>query len=204
MSDTETEDSGAVTRRGFLRGATAGATATVAAGTAVGQETGSEGNASGNASGNQTGGGGGGGTEQVVVGPGGDFVFEPEELTIAPGTAVEFTWESDGHNVAPEEGDWGHLPIEDTGFSFTTPPFEETGSFPYVCEPHASAGMKGTIEVAEGGGGDGEGGGSSGPSLPDSAKTLGIAATTALASTLGLAYFFMKYGGEYGMNTEET
>jgi hypothetical protein len=138
-----------------------------------------------------------------VVGPGGDFVFEPEELTIAPGTAVEFTWESDGHNVAPEEGDWGHLPIEDTGFSFTTPPFEETGSFPYVCEPHASAGMKGTIEVAEGGGGGGEGGGSSGPSLPDSAKTLGIAATTALASTLGLAYFFMKYGGDYGMDTGE-
>jgi plastocyanin len=203
MSDTETEDSGAVTRRGFLRGATAGATATVAAGTAVGQETGSEGNASGNASGNQTGGGGGGGTEQVVVGPGGDFVFEPAELTIAPGTAVEFTWESDGHNVAPEEGDWGHLPIEDTGFSFTTPPFEETGSFPYVCEPHASAGMKGTIEVAEGGGGGGEGGGSSGPSLPDSAKTLGIAATTALASTLGLAYFFMMSGGDYGRDTGE-
>jgi plastocyanin len=89
------------------------------------------------------------GTPTVTVGADGNLVFEPAELTIAPGTAVEFVWESDDHNVAPEEGDWGHTTIEDAGFGFTTSPFEETGEFPYVCEPHAAAGMEGSIEVVE-------------------------------------------------------
>lgn len=208
MSDTETEDSGAVTRRGFLRGATAGATATVAAGTAAGQETGSGGNASGNASGNQTG-GGGGGSKTVEVGPGGNYVFSPgteEPLQITPGTTVNFVWKSDTHNIAvdstPESASWeGHTPIEDEGFEYSHT-FETLGTYEYHCDPHQNQGMVGTVEVLESI--PTSGGGSSGPSLPDSAKTLGIAATTAMMSTLGLAYFFMKYGGDYGINTEET
>jgi hypothetical protein len=35
------------------------------------------------------------------------------------------------------------------------------------------------------------------PSVPDSAKTLGVATTFAMVATLGLAFFFMKYGGDY-------
>jgi plastocyanin len=188
-------------------GAQENASSTTSTGTPGGNATGgnASGNATGNtsagnASGNATGGGaaGGGSTKQVVVGPGGDFVFEPEELTIAPGTAVEFVWESDGHNVAPEEGDWGHLPIEDTGFSFTTPPFEETGSFPYVCEPHASAGMEGTIEVAEGGGG-GDGGGSEEADpeemgVPFQAHFVGIATLLMMTVTFVYTFFVLKYG----------
>jgi hypothetical protein len=57
--------------------------------------------------------------------------------------------------------------------------------------------MKGAIAV----GGDvptaSTGGGGGGPSLPDNAKMLGIASGFAMVSTLGLAYFFMKYGGDY-------
>ncbi|ELK46159.1 halocyanin, partial [Haloferax sp. BAB-2207] len=43
----------------------------------------------------------------------------------------------------------------------------------------------------------GGGGGPSRPQVPDSAKSLGVATTFAMIATLGLAYFFMKYGGDY-------
>ena len=43
-------------------------------------------------------------------------------------------------------------------------------------------------EGAEGGGG---------VELPESARAVGVALTVAFGSTLGLAYVFMKYGGDY-------
>jgi hypothetical protein len=49
----------------------------------------------------------------------------------------------------------------------------------------------------DGGGGDGGGGGGGAPAVPDSAKTMGVATTFAMVVTLGLAYFFIKYGGDY-------
>ena len=185
MSETDADEP--VSRRGFLRTAAGAAAVAGASGTAAAQE------------GNSSGGDSGGGTKTVEVGPGGSFKFSPEEATIAPGTAVEFVWKSDGHNVVPDDGDWGHTTIEDKGFSYTTPAFEETGEFPYVCEPHAP-GMAGIIVVQEGGASSG---GSSEPVVPGSAKTLGIAAMSFMLSTLGLAYVFMKYGGDYGSTTEE-
>jgi hypothetical protein len=39
--------------------------------------------------------------------------------------------------------------------------------------------------------------GSAEPVVADSAKTLGIATLIAMVSTLGMAYFFLKYGGDY-------
>lgn len=48
--------------------------------------------------------------------------------------------------------------------------------------------MVGTVTVGGGGG----------PVIPDGAKTLGIVAASTMGSVLGLAYFFMKYGGDYG------
>jgi hypothetical protein len=61
--------------------------------------------------------------------------------------------------------------------------------------------MKGAVAVggdvptvSTGGGGEG---GSSAPQVPDSAMTLGVATTFAMVATLGLAFFFMKYGGDY-------
>ena len=44
----------------------------------------------------------------------------------------------------------------------------------------------------------GGGGGRPAPEVPDSAKMLGIATATAMVSVLGLAYIFIKYGGDYG------
>ncbi|MCO8268384.1 halocyanin, partial [Haloferax sp. AB510] len=69
----------------------------------------------------------------------------------------------------------------------------------YHCVPHEALGMLGAVAV----GGDvptvttGGGGGPSLPQVPDSAKSLGVATTFAMVATLGLAYFFMKYGGDY-------
>jgi plastocyanin len=184
MDDTDAD--GSVSRRGFLRTAAGTAAVAGASGTAAAQEGGS-------------GGSGGGSAKEVTVGPGGSLSFEPAELTIAPGTPVKFVWDSSGHNVNPDSGKWGHQPIEDKGFSFTTPPFQKTGEFSYVCDPHASAGMKGTIIVQQGGASSS---GSSEPPIPGFAKKLGVAASTFLLSTLGLAYFFMRYGGDYEGNAE--
>ncbi|WP_435195518.1 plastocyanin/azurin family copper-binding protein [Natronomonas sp. EA1] len=186
-------DNESVSRRGFLRAATGAAAVTATAGQAAAQE------------GNETGGSGGGPTKTVTVGPGGSLVFEPAELEITPGTTVEFVWDSDDHNIVvesqPESANWqgtegGASQLYDTGHTHTHT-FDVEGDYEYYCAPHQSAGMVGTITVSKDAGSSGGGGGGGPPPVPDSAKTLGIAASIGLASTLGLAYFFMRYGGDY-------
>jgi plastocyanin len=212
-------------RRDFLLAAGVAAGGTAASGTAAAQEgttsgsgnqsggtnaagsnatgnTTGGGNGTGNTTGNQTGdasgdGGGGGSTKTVEVGPGGSFKFSPEEATIAPGTAVEFVWKSDGHNVVPDDGDWGHQPIEGEGFSFTTPPFEETGEHPYVCVPHEGAGMVGAIVVQEGGASSGGGEEQQNPEemgVPFQAHFVGIATILMMVVSLIYTFFTVKYG----------
>ena len=88
-------------------------------------------------------------------------------------------------------------PVDNEGETFTHT-FENGGMNTYYCSPHEDLGMKGAVAVGE----DVEtetietGGG--GPQVPDAAKSLGVAAGFAMAATLGLAYFFIKYGGDYG------
>ena len=182
-----TDGSESATRRGFLRTAT-GAAAVGATGTASAQET------------TEDGGGGGGGTEEVTVGPGGNLSYDPAELTIQPGTTVVWSWDSDNHNVVPsaqpDDADWGGTEggdsqTYDTGHEYEYT-FEVEGDYEYYCTPHQQAGMTAAITVTSD-----TGGGSAAPAIPSSAKTLGIATTAALVFTLGLAYFFMKYGGDY-------
>lgn len=185
MSDTT---GGSMSRRAFL-GATTGSAALAATGTASGAESGSDGSASG-----------GGGTETVTVGPGDDLVFEPAELTVTPGTTVKFVWDGTiAHNVnptsVPDGASWEGFQDVVTAPQEYSHTFETAGTYEYQCDPHAGTGMVGSIEVSTGGGGGG--GSSSGPVLSDSAKTLGVATTGALVSVLGLAYFFIKYGGDY-------
>lgn len=173
-----------VSRRGFLRGAAGAAAVAGASGTAVAQE---------------EGGGGGGGTQTVNLV---DFAFEPgteEPLYVTPGTTVEFVWETSTHNIVvdsqPEGAGWeGHEPIENTGFTYSHT-FETAGTYEFYCQPHRDLGMVGTIVVNEGGAPAEGGGGGGGPAIPDSAKSLGLATSVALGSTLGLAYVFLKYGG---------
>ncbi|WP_227355018.1 plastocyanin/azurin family copper-binding protein [Haladaptatus salinisoli] len=195
---TDGEADGSVTRRGFILGS-AGAAAAGAAGTAAAQEGGSGGH--GSSGGNSSSGGGGGPTKTVKVGPGGNLTFEPSEVTIPPGGTIKWVWESNTHNVVPESqpsgSSWQGSPgapskTYDSGYTYSHT-FDTPGEYAYFCQPHKSAGMTGTITVGSTGGG-----GSSAPAIPSSAKTLGVATSGALAFTLGLAYFFMKFGGDYG------
>ncbi|QZY00154.1 plastocyanin/azurin family copper-binding protein [Halobaculum rubrum] len=178
-----------LSRRSFIRGA-AGATAAAGAvaagaGTAAAQAT---------ADGEGT----------VEVGAGSDgLLYTPgtnEPLYVTPGTTVTFDWVSNGHNIIvdsqPEGASWGgHEPLEDEGFS-TEFTFETTGTYEYYCAPHQSLGMVGTVEVVEQLPTP-EPTAAGPPEVPDSAKSLGIASFIAMVSTLGLAFFFTKYGGDY-------
>lgn len=152
------------------------------------------------------------------------LVFDPDQLTIAPGDTV--VWEnvgSVGHSVTAYEdripGDAEYFasggfdseqaarnayPEGDVagGESFEHT-FEVEGEYGYFCIPHESAGMVASLTVGEGGGTPTGGGGGGGPPpVPESARTLALATIFGLLSTLGLAYVFMKYGGDYGTEEE--
>jgi plastocyanin len=180
-----TNGNGTLSRRAFLTTAAGTAAAAGAAGTATAQE---------------------GGSEEVLVGPGGSLVFSPgtdEPLQILPGTTVTFTWESDNHNIVvdsqPEGAGWeGYGEIENTDFTYEHT-FDTLGTYEYYCQPHQTAGMVGTIEVVEEIETEVP---ASVPQVPDAAKTLGVATTFAMVATLGLAFFFLKYGGDYEFDEE--
>lgn len=153
-------------------------------------------------SGNQSGGGGGQtANKTVTVGPGGELTFDPETVKVTPGSTVTWKWDSDNHNIVvqsqPDGANWeGHESIENAGFTYQHT-FNTKGTYEYFCQPHKSAGMTGTVEVVESISTPGGGGGGGPPPVPDSARTLGVATTIGMLSTLGLAYFFLKYGGDY-------
>ncbi|WP_254767760.1 plastocyanin/azurin family copper-binding protein [Salinilacihabitans rarus] len=186
----------ALSRRGFLVGSAGAAAAAAASATGAAQEDGDGGGQDGG--GGQEGDAGGGGAETVELV---DYAYEPgteSPLSIAPGTTVLFVWETDNHNInvteQPDDSDWeGHMPIENSGFEVEHT-FEVEGTYAFHCDPHLSLGMEGTIEVAEGGGGEAAAGPVS--AIPDAAYTLLIATVAGMVSTLALVYFFMRYGGE--------
>lgn len=78
-----------------------------------------------------------------------DDSFNPSCITVPVGTKV--TWTNTGNPIhtvttesgAPEGFDSGQLGANGT-FSFT---FTKAGVVPYVCTPHVSAGMRGTVIV---------------------------------------------------------
>ncbi len=165
--------------------------------------------ANGTAEGTQSGGGaaGGGPTQEVTVGPGGDLVFEPAELTIAPGTTVRWVWDSDNHNVVrssqPEGADWdgtegGDSETYNTGHEYSHT-FTVEGTYEYYCTPHRSAGMVGSITVQEGGGGGGGGGAAAEQDpehmgVPIQAHFVGIATILMIIVSLVYTFFVVKYG----------
>ena len=201
-----TDGNGGVSRRAFVRTAGGLTAAAAATGTASAQ--------------NESGSGSSGGTTHTVEMTDG-LVFDPDSLTIAPGDTVE--WPNVGHvghsvtfydDGIPEGATYfasGGFSSEEearTGWSngegnvaggeSVSHTFETTGTYEYFCIPHENAGMVAEIEVVEGGGSSG--GGDSGPSVPqvpDTAKTLGVATVFSMVATLGLAFFFLKYGGDY-------
>lgn len=113
---------------------------------------------------NDDGSGSGGGGAEVAAGPGGNFTFEPEEVTISTGETVTWTFESGSHNVEckPSEEEQASLPDgaepfdsydgenrfapngQGTTYEHT---FDVAGTYTYVCVPHVGAGMIGTVVV---------------------------------------------------------
>ena len=206
-----------VSRRGFLRTAAGATAASAAAGTATAQED-TEGGGEPDYSGflDQVGNFDGSSvdatgqdTATVEVGVqanGGAFGFGPPAIHVDNGATVQFEWtgEGGGHNVV-SDGD-GPLDsgsaVSEAGVNYEHT-FEEDGIYSYVCVPHEGLGMKGAVVVGtdyptKSSGGDGGGGESAGPpEVPNSAKTLGVATSFVMVATLGLAYFFIRYGGDY-------
>lgn len=211
-------------RRDFLRAASGGAAATAAVGaaeatTTAGDETSTAGGNGTTATGNgattngtTTGGSlpGSGTTETVAVGPGGNYVFDPETIYVQPGTTVNWVWESDFHNIVvdsqPEGADWGGTPggpndTYDTGYEYSFQ-FTETGTYEYACEPHRGQGMVGSVVVNETGEAPsgGEGGGAEEElnpeemGVPFQAHYVGLATVVSIIVAIVYNFFVLKYG----------
>lgn len=151
------------------------------------------------------------------------LVFDPDEIAVTPGTTV--VWENVGtvgHSVTAYEGEIpedatyfasGGFETEDaarSAYSAGDPEsgdvpggetyehtFEVEGTYEYFCIPHEGVGMIGTVEVSEDAGAPQETSGRIIPQVSDTARTIGIAASIALVATVGFAYVFLKYGGDY-------
>ncbi|MCU4741774.1 cupredoxin domain-containing protein [Natronoglomus mannanivorans] len=138
---------------------------------------------------------GGGGTETVAVG---DNYFEPEDLTIEPGTTVEWIWEGSAqHNINPTEqpdgADWeGHVELQDSGEYEHT--FDVEGDYAYTCDPHP--GMDGTISVTE----DADAVAAEADvdihdiGVPIQKHFVGIATFLAIFVSLVFTFYLLKYG----------
>jgi len=144
-------------------------------------------------------------TVTVAVGAqgnGGAFAFDPPAVHVDNGATVEFEWtgEGGGHNVVQDGGDTldSGEPVANAGVNYEHT-FDTDGIYNYICEPHESLGMKGSVVVGTDYPTESGGGGADVPQVPNSAKTLGIATTVVMLATLGLTYVFLRYGGDYEM-----
>lgn len=97
------------------------------------------------------------GENEVVVGPGGSYAFEPASLSVSVGETVTWTWDSANHNVVvsdqPDAASWSGT----DGDASTTydvdhtyeHAFETPGTYEYYCQPHEGLGMTGEVVVEE-------------------------------------------------------
>jgi halocyanin-like protein len=149
------------------------------------------------------------GQEEVTidVGAGSNgLAFGPAAVHVDPGTTVVWEWTGRGnaHNVVADSVPSG-IEAFDSGTPMTSGSYEvelpgdANGIATYYCNPHLGQGMLGGLAVGEVPR-EAVNQQTPPPVVSESARTLGVAATIAMASTLGLAYFFVKYSGDY---TEE-
>ncbi len=102
----------------------------------------------------------------VIAGADDENVFRPAELTVQVGDSVTWGFASAGHNLCcrPDDSDDVDLPGDADGFASYGPnespndslvprgktyehTFDVPGQYDYVCIPHESLGMKGTVHV---------------------------------------------------------
>ncbi len=89
-------------------------------------------------------------TIDVVVGAGNGLEFDPANVVVDVGTTVVWEWtgQGGGHDVVETDGAFESELVDEAGFTFEHT-FEETGTYEYVCTPHQTSGMVGTVEVVE-------------------------------------------------------
>jgi halocyanin-like protein len=146
--------------------------------------------------------------EVGVSANGGNFGFGPAAIHVDNGATVQFEWTGEGgsHNVVSADGplDSGSA-VGGSGVNYEYT-FEEDGIYNYYCSPHEGQQMKGSVVVGtdyptQSTGGSG---GETGPlGVPGSAKMLGVATSVVMVATLGMAYVFMRYGGDYEMPDDQ-
>ncbi|MDH5020746.1 plastocyanin/azurin family copper-binding protein [Halobacterium rubrum] len=148
---------------------------------------------------------GGGTTKTVAVGPNNQNVFDPETVYVAPGDTVKWEWQgSVAHNVhatdVPEEAAWSaQTEVVSAPFEYSHTFEGPTGEYNYVCDPHASVGMEGTVVVNESGAPpEGEGGAAERTphemGVPFQAHFVGIATILMMIVSLVYTFFVLKYG----------
>jgi plastocyanin len=81
----------------------------------------------------------------VDVGPGGELVFSPAEVTIQPGDTIKWTWRSDHHSVTSTTNLFD-TDVRNSGFTFSFT-FNNAGTYNYYCIPHGGFGMQGIVNV---------------------------------------------------------
>src|SRR5215203_87214 len=111
-----------------------------------------------------------------------DFFFDPDQLSVAPGTTV--TWVNEGeapHTTTADDGTWdsGTLqPGED--FSFT---FDQPGTYTYHCSIHPD--MTASVKVSGGGEATSSASASMSPSASASASPTASASASPTATLPG-------------------
>lgn len=105
------------------------------------------------------------GSTTVAAGPNGNLVFTPKTVEIVVGDTVTWEFKSLGHNVSAKPGvDKVQIPqnaepfasykddntyaVVEKGATYKHT-FETPGKYDYVCVPHISSGMVGTVIVSE-------------------------------------------------------
>jgi len=86
----------------------------------------------------------------VAVGADAGFAFAPANLVVDAGTTVVWEWTGAGgvHNVIDRGGAFESELTSEGGHTFEHA-FADPGVFEYVCTPHQTRGMEGTVEVVE-------------------------------------------------------
>jgi plastocyanin len=86
----------------------------------------------------------------VAVGADGGFSFSPAAVRVAVGTTVVWEWTGVGgsHNVVDRGGAFDSELAAAEGHTFEHE-FATPGRYEYVCTPHQTRDMEGTVEVVE-------------------------------------------------------
>ena len=87
----------------------------------------------------------------VAVGADGGFAYDPAHIRIDAGTTVTWEWTGvgGGHNVYAVDGSFESELVTEEGYTYERE-FETPGTYEYVCTPHQTRGMRGSVEVVSG------------------------------------------------------